>query len=115
MKRIFALALSALVLALSDPAQAQQQQKIPRVGYLAGFGDPTNPGQPVEAVRQGLRKLGYIEGKNIHVDYRYVEEKQERVPRLVEELFSLRSTCWSFRIPERFTRPNRPVRRSLLS
>ena len=90
MKRIFALALSTLVLTLSDPAQAQQQQKIPRVGYLAGFGDPTNPGQPIEAFRQGLRELGYIEGKNIHVEYRYVEEKQERVPRLVEELLQLK-------------------------
>ena len=90
MKRIFALALSTLVLALSDPAQAQQQQKIPRGGYLAGFGDPTNPGHPIEAFRQGLRELGYIEGKNIHVDYRYVEEKQERVPRLVEELLQLK-------------------------
>ena len=70
MKRIFALALSALVLAISDSAQAEQQQKIPRVGYLAGFGDPTNPGQPIEAFRQGLRELGYIEEKNIHVEYR---------------------------------------------
>jgi len=90
MKRICALALSTLLLALSDPAQAQPQQKIPRVGYLAGFGDPINPGQPIEAFRQGLRELGYIEGKNIHVDYRYVEEKQERVPRLVEELLQLK-------------------------
>src|SRR5262249_49539929 len=90
MKQICALALSTLVLALSDPAQAQQQQKMPRVGYLAGFGDPINPGQPLEAFRQGLRELGYIEGKNIHVDYRYVEEKQEHVPRLVEELLQLK-------------------------
>jgi putative ABC transport system substrate-binding protein len=84
------MALGVVLVALSFPAQAQQPEKIPRIGYLAGFGNPNNPGPQVEAFRQGLRDLGYIEAKNIHVEYRYVEEKQDRVPSLIAELLQLK-------------------------
>jgi ABC-type uncharacterized transport system substrate-binding protein len=69
-----------------------QQQKIPRIGYLAGSGDPNNPGPEVVAFRQGLRDLGYIEGKNILVEYRYryAEGKQDRIASLVAELVQLK-------------------------
>jgi putative ABC transport system substrate-binding protein len=89
-KKTFGLTLSAMLFALCLPAQAQQPARIPRIGYLAGFGNPNNPGPQVEAFRQGLRELGYIEGKNLLVEYRYVEEKQDRVPSLVAELLQLK-------------------------
>ncbi|HEY2922676.1 MAG TPA: ABC transporter substrate-binding protein, partial [Candidatus Binatia bacterium] len=70
-REIFGLLLGALLLALCSFAEAQQLTRIPRVGYLAGFGNPNNPGPQVEAFRRGLQDLGYIEGKNILVEYRY--------------------------------------------
>jgi putative ABC transport system substrate-binding protein len=90
-QKVFAAVLCALLLAASTPAEAQQQ-KIPRIGYLAGSGDPNNPGPEVVAFRQGLQDLGYIEGKNILVEYRYryAEGKQDRLPSFVTELVQLK-------------------------
>jgi putative ABC transport system substrate-binding protein len=91
MKKTFVgLALSAVLLALSFPSEAQQPGKIPRVGYVAAGGDPNNPGSLVEAFRQGLRELGYIEGKNILVEFRYGEGNRELVQSLVTELVQLK-------------------------
>src|SRR5207249_5962187 len=70
----------------SSDLDAQQPTKIPRVGFLSGSGDLNTPGLQTEAFRQGLRDLGYIEGKNILVEYRYVEGKVDRIPSLVGEL-----------------------------
>jgi putative ABC transport system substrate-binding protein len=83
------LALTALLLALCFPVWAQQPTKIPRIGYLSG-NYPANPGPNVEAFRQALRGLGYIEGKNILIEYRYSEGKNERMPSLVAELVKLK-------------------------
>jgi putative ABC transport system substrate-binding protein len=83
------LALGALLLALCFSAEAQEPTKIPRIGYLAG-GDPTSAAPPVSAFRQGLRELGYVEGKNILVEYRYAEGKRDRVAGLVRELVQLK-------------------------
>jgi putative tryptophan/tyrosine transport system substrate-binding protein len=71
-------------------AQAQQPKKVPRIGYVSGSGDANNPGSNVEAFRQGLRDLGYVEGKNILVEYRYAEGKLDRAPDLVAELVQLK-------------------------
>jgi putative ABC transport system substrate-binding protein len=72
-------------------ATAQQQaKKVPRIGYLSGRGDPSTPDPLVDAFRQGLRDLGYIEGKNILVEYRYAEGKLDRIPSLVAELVQLK-------------------------
>jgi len=91
MKKAFVgLALSAVLLALSFSSEAQQPGKIPRVGYVAAGGDPDNPGSLVEAFRQGLRELGYIEGKNILVEFRYGEGKRDHILSLVAELVQLR-------------------------
>jgi putative ABC transport system substrate-binding protein len=84
------LLIAVALVAFAVMAEAQQPTKIPQIGYLSGFGDPNNPGPQIEAFRQGLRDLGYIEGKNIQVEYRYVEEKQDRVPGLVAELLQLK-------------------------
>src|SRR6266508_5782607 len=88
--KIVCLALSALALALSFPAEAQQPAKIPRIGYVSGTGDSSNPGPYVEALRQGLRDLGYVDGKNIVIEYRGAEGKSERMPILVTELVELK-------------------------
>jgi putative tryptophan/tyrosine transport system substrate-binding protein len=89
-RKIIGLALGAVLLALCSFAQAQQAGKVPQIGYLIPSGDPSTPRPPVEAFRQGLRELGYIEGKNILVDYRYGEGKQDRIPRLAAELVQLK-------------------------
>jgi putative ABC transport system substrate-binding protein len=88
-KKILLLALYSLLLALGFSAQAQQPGKIPRIGYVSGT-SPANPGREVTAFQQGLRDLGYIEGKNILVEYRYQEGKAERGPVLVAELVKLK-------------------------
>jgi putative tryptophan/tyrosine transport system substrate-binding protein len=69
---------------------AQEPTKISRIGYVSGFGDPNNPGPQVEAFRQGLRDLGYIEGKNILVEYRYIEGNRNQISDLVTELVQLK-------------------------
>ena len=88
-KKITSLALGAMLLALCFPADAQQPKKVPRIGYLESSGSPNIPGPQVEAFRQGLRELGYVEGKNIVVEYRYAEGKLDRIPSLVNELVQL--------------------------
>jgi putative ABC transport system substrate-binding protein len=82
---------SPLLLALSFPAEAQQPTKIPRIGYLAQRNKPTpdTPDPAAGAFQQGLRDLGYIEGKNILVEYRYAENSEERLRALVAELLQL--------------------------
>ncbi len=89
-KKVMCGALGAVLLALSFAAEAQQPAKIPRIGYVSGSGDLKTPGPLVEGFRQGLRDLGYIEGKNIVVEYRYVDEGLDRVPGLVAELVRLK-------------------------
>jgi len=71
-------------------ALAQQPAKVPRIGFVSATGDSKTPGPQVEGFRQGLRDLGYIEGKNILVEYRYVEGKLDGVPSLVAELVQLK-------------------------
>jgi putative ABC transport system substrate-binding protein len=89
-KKICCLALCALLYALCLPVSAQQQTKIPRIGYVSGTGDATNQGPYVEALRQGLRDLGYVEGKNFVIEYRGAEGKPDRTPSLVTELVQLK-------------------------
>ena len=89
MKKIFiCLALGALLFALSFPVQAQQAGKIFRIGFLD---NSTASGIAVllEAFRQELRKLGWIEGKNIAIEYRFSELKAERLPELAADLVRL--------------------------
>ena len=82
------LILVTFMLVFVHLAEAQQQKKVPRIGYVSGSGDANNPN--IDAFRQGLRDLGYIEGKNILVEYRYAEGKLDRVPGLVAELVQLK-------------------------
>jgi putative ABC transport system substrate-binding protein len=88
-KKIFLFPLCALLLALSVSAYAQQTGKIFRIGFLD---NSTASGIAVllEAFRQELRKLGWIEGKNIAIEYRFSELKAERLPELAADLVRLK-------------------------
>ena len=81
---------TALLLAFVGVAEPQQSKEIPRIGYVSGTGDPSNPGPYVEALRQGLRDLGYVEGKNIVIEFRGAEGKLDRIPGIVAELVQLK-------------------------
>src|SRR5574341_914629 len=85
------IVFSLIATVLPGPlAQAQQGARIPRIGYLAGFGDANNPGPYVDAFRQALRDLGYAEGKNINIEYRSADGKgAAREAQLAEELVRL--------------------------
>jgi putative ABC transport system substrate-binding protein len=88
-KKITVVTLCALLLALCFPAQAQQQKKIPRIGYLTAASLSANQAR-IEAFRQGLHELGYVEGKNIAIEYRYAEGKRDRLPALAAELVRIK-------------------------
>jgi putative ABC transport system substrate-binding protein len=87
-KPISSIFVAMLVTALAPLAQAQQPEKIHRLGLLSG-GFP-GPSPDIEAFRQGLRDLGYVEGKNLLIEYRYAEGKGSRYPELVSELIRLK-------------------------
>ena len=84
-----ALLVGAMLSALWGAAQAQQAKRIPRIGYLSGTSASVNPAR-IEAFRQGLRELGYTEGKNILIEWRFAEGKQDRLPTLAAELVHLK-------------------------
>jgi len=87
-RKIFVFALGAVFLALSFPSQAQQPTKIPRIGYLIAISPSAGPVR-IEPFRQGLRELGYVEGENIIIEWRYAEGKLDRLPTLADELVRL--------------------------
>ena len=87
--KILLYALPALILATIHLAEAQQPTKIPRIGFLSTT-SASSIAPNLEAFRQGLRESGYIEGKNIIIEYRWAEGKIERVPDLAAELVRLR-------------------------
>jgi ABC-type uncharacterized transport system substrate-binding protein len=86
-KKVICVALGAMLFAFNFPAHAQQPKKVHRIGFLAS-GDPVS--QSTEAIRLALRELGYIEGQNIAIEYRYAEGKQDRFPELAAELVRLK-------------------------
>jgi putative tryptophan/tyrosine transport system substrate-binding protein len=91
-KKITFLTLCAMLFALCSSAEAQQPTKVPRIGFLLQRASPTptTPEPYADAFRQGLRDLGYIEGKNILVEYSYAEGKRDRTPSQVAELVHLK-------------------------
>ena len=84
------LLLASFALASVQLAEAQQTTKPPRIGYVSATGDASNQGPYVEALRQGLKELGYVEGKNISIEYRGAEGDTGRIPSLVFELVQLK-------------------------
>jgi putative tryptophan/tyrosine transport system substrate-binding protein len=88
-KTVIRIALCTILLAPCLSALAQQPKKVPRIGYLSTR-DPASESPRSEAVRLGLRELGYIEGQNIAIEYRYSEGKRERFSALAAELVRLK-------------------------
>jgi len=84
----YSLLLTAfLALFTADALDAQQPARIPTLGYLSQYSGPAGPKHPVlQAFLRGLTELGYVEGKNIAIEYRYTELPSDRVPALVTEL-----------------------------
>ena len=80
-------------------AEAQQAKKVPRIGYLAAV-SPAADAPRKEAFRQALRDFGYIEGRNIFIEYRHEDRNFERLPELQPSLSGLRPTSSS---------PSRPM------
>jgi putative ABC transport system substrate-binding protein len=84
-EKIFISLLPTLLLASFYIADAQQPTKVPRIGFLtSASGDPAT-----EALRQGLRELGYVEGKNVLIEYRYAEGGSQPLSELAEDLVRL--------------------------
>ena len=81
--------VAVVLLAVGVIAEAQQLNKVPRIGYLSGS-DPARESTRAEAIRLALRELGYIEGQNIAIEYRYAEGKLDRLPELAAELVRLK-------------------------
>ena len=87
-KKVVCLALSAILLALVLPTQAQQPKKVPRIGILSPLSSSAD--DLLDAFRQGLRELGYVEGRNIVIEYRSAEGRNDRLPELAAELVRLK-------------------------
>jgi len=87
-RRAFLAAIAGSVLAAPLAAEAQQPGKVWRIGFL-GTGTPTGWGPGIEALRLGLRDHGYVEGRNITIEYRWAEDRYDRLPELAAELVRL--------------------------
>jgi putative ABC transport system substrate-binding protein len=87
--KIFCIALGTMLFALSLSANAQQPKNVPRIGFLSSL-SPSSISARIEAFRQGLRELGYVEGKNIVIEWRYAGGKADRRRELAAELVRLK-------------------------
>src|SRR5215475_4673621 len=87
--KILVYALPVLILTTIHVAEAQQPTKIHRIGYLSGTSSSFSSAR-VDALRQGLNELGYFEGTNIVIEYRFADGKPDRLPALAKELVGLK-------------------------
>jgi putative ABC transport system substrate-binding protein len=85
----FAVVLALTLLAVALAVDAQQAGKVPRIGFLSVTSPSDRPPQ-LDAFQQTLRELGWIEGQNIVIDYRYAEGRLDRLPDLAAELVRLK-------------------------
>ena len=92
MKKVgwLSILVAAMLLVVAVLARASQPGKSARIGYVSAFGGPATSDRSFEALQQGLRDLGYVEGKNIAFEFRGAEGKWDRIPGLVVELVRLK-------------------------
>src|SRR5262245_6598562 len=88
-RRTFLGTLAGSLLAAPLTAEAQQPGKVHRIGYLAATTASAHA-RYVEALRLGLRDLGYVEGENLAIEYRWAEDKYDRLPDLAAELVRMK-------------------------
>ena len=86
---VFSILFVVVLLVVTGIAEAQQPKKVHRIGYLSSV-DTARESARSEALRAGLRELGYIEGQSIAIEYRYAETKRDRYPDLAAELVRLK-------------------------
>jgi putative tryptophan/tyrosine transport system substrate-binding protein len=86
---VLSILLVAVQLAVAVIAEAQQAKKVHRIGYLSAL-DPATDSPRADGIRLALRELGYIEGQNIAIEYRFAEGRPDRVPELAAELVRLK-------------------------
>jgi putative ABC transport system substrate-binding protein len=89
MKRREFIALASGAVAWPMVVRAQQQPKVPRIGYL-GVTSPTDRPRLLDAFRQRLRELGWVEGQNVAIDYRFAEGRLDRLPHLAADMVRLK-------------------------
>src|SRR5688572_25996387 len=77
-----------ILLAIAVIAEAQQAGKVPKIGWLGGR-SPSGPGGSGESFRRALGAIGYVEGKTVTIEYRYAQDKLDRLPALADELVRL--------------------------
>jgi ABC-type uncharacterized transport system substrate-binding protein len=87
-KTVISFALCAMLFALCLPAEAQQPKKVPRIAYLS-IRTASSQAPLLDAFRQGLRELGYVEGKNILIEYRFADGEAARLPAMINEAVRL--------------------------
>src|SRR5438477_3137787 len=88
-RRTFMAMLTGGLLTAPLAAEAQQAGKVPRIGFLS-LTSPSDRPPLLDAFRQRLRELGWVEGQNIVIDYRYAEDRVGRLPELAAELVRLK-------------------------
>jgi len=88
-RKIVIWLVATILLATVSFAEAQQAKKVPRIGFLSSL-SPSSISARTEAFRQGLRELGYVEGKNIVIEYRYAEGKLDRLHEFAAEFVRLK-------------------------
>jgi putative tryptophan/tyrosine transport system substrate-binding protein len=86
--KVVAYALYAMLFALCSLVEAQQPARVYRLGLVSSSSRDQSPRE--DAFRRGLRELGYVEGKNVVIDYRYSQGKSDRLPALLAELIRLK-------------------------
>src|SRR5262245_6075087 len=88
-KRLLVSFAAILILAAGHASDAQQPKQVPRIGHLSGS-SPSSVAARIEAFRQGLHELGYVEGQNIVIEHRYADGKSDRLLALAAELVRLK-------------------------
>jgi putative tryptophan/tyrosine transport system substrate-binding protein len=89
-KRILLSVAAVIVMVFACEADAQQRGTVPHVGILLPSSPTSSPDANLEAFRQGLRDLGYVDGRNITLEYRWAENREDQYPALVAELIRLK-------------------------